>query len=243
MLPSIPFIADLDTAVAKRASGSSSPAFGASIGTPISDIGNQLTSIARSGVTVPAGALVVVGVSWYGDSVTATLADNGPGLTWVKVVQRNGVGDGSRHIAIFAAIAPAGLSNATLTATFSSAAFGRAIFGAYFTGAVATLDTSAGNSGTPTAPTAIWSPGAVTTTAGTAVVVSALWLDGGWGSNAPAANATEAVDFNDGSFGSWVLAYRIVSAPGTYDVGGTLTYTDTNAGEEEWVAAVAAFGA
>lgn len=222
-------------------------AFGASIGTPVSDTDNQATSIAlTTNVTVASGNWIYVGVSWYNPGVTASVADNGAGgtLTWTQVGStQNGGVDADRHIAIFRAYAPSGLaSGRTVTATFSGNAYGRALFGSHFSGGAS----GAGLDGTPAGSnsnsTSTFNPGNVTLAATDSLLVAVGWADGWQSTTSTAVTGTEAVDFNNsGTFNNaaWVMLYRLPGASGAQGV--SSTFSGSASFSPEWLGITAGF--
>jgi hypothetical protein len=209
-------------------------AFGASLGTPVNDVDNSLTTIAMTGVTVPSGARVVVNVSWYNAGVTASMGSSG-GLTWTNEVQVDGVSDTARHAAEFSAHAPAGLSSATLTCTFSGGAFGRSIQGFYATGLDTTTsakDVSATGraAGAGGGGTLAWATGSNTTTVADTLLSGFCWYDAVGTSSTPAVTTpttTEVTDANNNAGSNnaaWVQQYRILTATGSNTMAGTWAF-------------------
>lgn len=219
-------------------------AFGASLGTPVQDTENSLTTIAlTTNVTVPSGSFIVLGITFYNSGTTLSgVADNGPGLTYSNVRQRNGTVDTNHRVTMETAQAPSGMASGTvITATFSAGSFGRAIFGAYFTGIATSSpnDVFADNGSATAASPVSWNTGSATTTNADDLAVSVYWGDGQTGgTNAPASTTpttNEILDFNNaggGNNAAWNMQYRILTATGSFNLAGTETVTTFQGGSE-----------
>lgn len=171
--------------------------------------------------TVAVGALIVLGISWGGN--TATLSSvSGGGLTWV--IDKQAVGAvGNQGCAVVSAQAPAGLASGTvITATFSAAVVGRGIGGLSLLG-VATSSPLDNTSG-PTDFNGVTAWTTSTLIAAGSVIVAVAHGSQTNDSSTPTAPSVEALDFNGGA-GTFceTVCYRIEPAGGTYTVAGTWT--------------------
>jgi hypothetical protein len=213
-----------------------------SIGTP-TFIGGPNTALNLvTNVTVTGGPdTLMIAVGTWGASADRTATMSGGGLTWGVA----GAPDRTDlwtfgytfRIGIFSAPVPSNVtSGSTLTLTTSAGCDGLHLVGASVTG----MDTSATrfHLGAGTGGTAqTWSSGAATTTVADCLLIGGANLDSRQ-SSTPTSPQVELADVDD-TISSWStpVNYRIVSATGSYSIGGQfLAATAAN-----WVAGFAAY--
>lgn len=173
-------------------------------------------------LVVAANARIVVWASLFGAETPASCASS-PALTWVRDLLVDDAN--STTGAVFSAAAPTGWTPGTITVTHSASASVRGIAADSFTGVAG--GSSGYLNGTPGFTnefgTTDWVTPNITTT-GDALLFAALYADGATSASATVttSGATELEDVWDssGTTAEILTAYKVVSANGTYSIGG-----------------------
>lgn len=182
--------------------------------------GSSTTLDCTVATQMDAGGFAIYTGGWFSNpSFTITVADNGPGLTWIVDKQSSGANNGT--FVASAQITSALTVGTIVTATVSSAVGGRLAGLSSFTG----VKTSSPVDGTPPnslhATTAAWVTNNITIVAGSLIYgfnYAEISADG----NTPTAPSVQTWTQWNGSDTHGVGEYRIESSAGTYTVGGTL---------------------
>jgi len=195
-------------------------AFGAALGEVHTATGGASKTLTTT-AAVPAGGLIIMQVYWAG-AQNAT-PPSGGSLTWAVDKQQNGVSDTTERVAICSAAAPAGLASSTvLTANLAGVVGVIGVSAFYITGAATTTPVDAtGGVGSSTNGTSATAN--VTTTNADDLIVQAMWVDFLATDITPASGFTEVYDLNHSDGFRIETGYRVVSATGTYAIGGTWT--------------------
>lgn len=210
-------------------------AFGATLGA-VGETAEATTIVLTTTAAVPAGGRIVLGVNWYNQQ---TASASGGGLTWTVDHRHDRAADLGYRAALISAHAPSGLASGTaITVTFTGVgAFARTVLAAYWTGIADTAakDVSGGADGSLNP----WSAGSVTTTNADDVLIGVAWIAFRTLTSTPNAGDTEVHDFVNVADGSQhTMTYRIVSATGTLNLGGTWA-----SDQQPWQGALVAYKA
>lgn len=209
-------------ATAISAASAASPAFGAEI-----QRGNQDDSTATTVITLASGiaqhSRVIVCVTWQSASQTASTVTDGGGNTYAKDKEIYGVNGGNINMSLFSANATTALSaSSTITITWGSPAFTRRQY-CVITGtgiaASSAVDQTASGASFGTSPSAT----ASTATANTLLVgfvtletQARTYGSGAW-------TAIGAAQTWSGTSGKNYFFYKVASATGSQNPGGTIS--------------------
>lgn len=208
-------------------------AFGATIG-EIHSASSGSTKSLTTNAAVPAGAKIILNVQSYRGTAISSIS--GGGLTWsIDKQQAATSGDTGVRAHICSADAPSGLASGTsITVTFSGIFDTCGIQGYYITGAATASPVDATGGAGTTGTTAAAN---VVTTNANDFLAESLYVIFVIGDITPAASITEVYDVAHADGNKHFCGYRILSATGTYNVGGSWS------GSNVWAVAGVAYKA
>jgi hypothetical protein len=168
---------------------------------------------------VAASRRITIFAGWFGTATISSVADDGPGLTWVVDAQAAPSTD--RHAAWISADAPSGLaSGTTITITLSAGNTDRAAQVSSWSGMETGATGYTGVTGSQTTTTPNWSSGARSIAAGSMLCV-ALHEDSSGNDTANASAGTTVLGNLDPSVDDIAAGYRIEASAGSYAAAGT----------------------
>jgi hypothetical protein len=213
-----------------------------SIGT--NTVGGFTSCNLHTSASIPVGGFAIIDVACYLNGTApanVTLSDNGVGLTWTKIAEKQGATQSNYYTCKFVAQVPAGLASANdITISCTVTANNWHVAGSYVTGQDQTSNAAAvhiagtGNAGTANG----WTAGNLVTSVADCLIHAVAHRDA-LTTSTPAAGYTELHDFqNPLENTTMTTVYQIVSSTGTYNAGGTWA-----GGTAEWVSVAIAIKA
>jgi predicted NAD/FAD-dependent oxidoreductase len=190
-----------------------------SLGTAPMSSGASTSIVLTTSAAAPSGSRIIVTVVGNTDT-TCTVTDSASNSYTEDKRQYNA--SNTSFTSIFSAHAASGLgSGGTITATFGASVNRQGIAAMSVTGLATSSYTNGTNGRNQFGPT--WTSNQVTTTEADVLLAGASQETGTQETDTPAVNLTELHEWNYGFAHSATTVYRILSATGTYEAGGTWT--------------------